>query len=150
MRRVLLSMTAVTLAATATVAIASTADAATTLGASAAATGRYFGTAVAANKLSDPVYTGILAREFDMVTAENEMKLDATEPNQNQFNYAAGDRIVAAAAANNQRVRGHTLAWHSQQPGWMQNLSGSALRSAMVNHVTQVATHYRGKIYAWD
>ncbi|NEB06481.1 endo-1,4-beta-xylanase, partial [Streptomyces sp. SID13726] len=42
------------------------------------------------------------------------------------------------------------LAWHSQQPGWMQNMSGSALRQAMLNHVTQVATHYRGKIYAWD
>ena len=29
-----------------------------------------------------------------MVTAENEMKLDATEPNQNQFTYGNGDRIV--------------------------------------------------------
>ena len=29
-------------------------------------------------------------------------------------------------------------------------MSGSALRNAMINHVTQVATHYRGKIYAWD
>ncbi|HET6530296.1 MAG TPA: endo-1,4-beta-xylanase, partial [Actinoplanes sp.] len=45
---------------------------------------------------------------------------------------------------------GHTLAWHSQQPGWMQNLSGTALRNAMLNHVTQVATYYRGKIHSWD
>jgi endo-1,4-beta-xylanase len=51
---------------------------------------------------------------------------------------------------NGQRIRGHALAWHSQQPGWVQNLSGTALRSAMLNHVTQVATHYRGRIYAWD
>ena len=85
-----------------------------------------------------------------MITAENEMKMDATEPNQNQFNYSNGDRIVNWARSNGKRVRGHTLAWHSQQPGWMQNLSGSALRNAMINHVTQVATHYKGKIYAWD
>ena len=35
-------------------------------------------------------------------------------------------------------------------PGWAQNLSGSALRNAAINHVTQVATHYKGKVYAWD
>src|SRR5918997_1083639 len=130
--------------------VAPSAGAATTLGASAAATGRYFGTAVAANKLGDATYVGILNREFTMVTAENEMKIDATEPTQGQFTYTNADRIVSHARANGMRVRGHTLAWHSQQPGWMQNMSGAALRSAMLNHVTQVATHYRGKIYAWD
>jgi endo-1,4-beta-xylanase len=122
----------------------------TTLGASAAESGRYFGTAVAANKLSDSTYVGILNREFNMVTPENEMKIDATEPNQNQFSYGNADRIVSHARSQGMRVRGHTLAWHSQQPGWMQNMSGSALRQAMLNHVTQVATHYRGQLYAWD
>src|SRR3954447_23281586 len=127
-----------------------TADAATTLGASAAASGRYFGTAVAAYKLSESVYAGILDREFNMITPENEMKWDATEPPQGVFSYAAADQIVVHAQAHRQRMRRHALAWHSQQPGWAQNLSGSALRSAMVNHITQVATHYKGKIYAWD
>ncbi|MFI2485311.1 endo-1,4-beta-xylanase [Promicromonospora kroppenstedtii] len=121
-----------------------------TLQAAAAESGRYFGTAIAANKLSDTAYTTIANREFNMVTAENEMKLDATEPNQNQFNFTNGDRIVSWARSNGKQVRGHTLAWHSQQPGWMQNMSGSALRSAMLNHVTQVATHYRGQIHSWD
>ncbi|WP_446210141.1 endo-1,4-beta-xylanase [Micromonospora sp. IBSANI012] len=133
-----------------TLALAPGASAATTLGASAAQTGRYFGTAVAANKLSDATYVAILNREFTMVTPENEMKWDATEPTQGQFTYANADRIVNHARANGMRVRGHALAWHSQQPGWAQNLSGTALRSAMVNHVTQVATYYRGKIHSWD
>ncbi|MEV4516193.1 endo-1,4-beta-xylanase [Dactylosporangium sp. NPDC049525] len=131
--------------------IASTADAAaSTLHAAAAEQGRYFGTAVAAYKLSDSVYSTILDREFGMVTPENEMKWDATEPSQGSFSYGSADQIVAHAQAHNQRVRGHALAWHSQQPGWAQNMSGTALRNAMVNHVTQVATHYKGKIYAWD
>ncbi|MDQ2584413.1 1,4-beta-xylanase, partial [Saccharothrix yanglingensis] len=65
------------LGATAVV-LPSIASAGTTLGASAAEQGRYFGTAVAANKLSDSTYVNILNREFDMVTAENEMKMDAT------------------------------------------------------------------------
>uniref|UniRef100_UPI0031D964D6 endo-1,4-beta-xylanase n=1 Tax=Saccharothrix mutabilis TaxID=33921 RepID=UPI0031D964D6 len=85
-----------------------------------------------------------------MVTAENEMKIDATEPNQNQFTYGNADRIVNHARTQGKRVRGHTLAWHSQQPAWMQRLEGSALRSAMLNHVTKVAQYYAGKIYAWD
>jgi len=130
--------------------VATTAEAATTLGASAAATGRYFGAAVAAYKLSDTTYAGILDREFNMITPENEMKWDATEPSQNSFNYSSADQIVNHATAHGQRMRGHALAWHSQQPGWAQSLSGSALRSAMVNHITQVASHYAGKIYAWD
>lgn len=130
--------------------LSTSADAATTLGASAAQTNRYFGAAVAANKLSDSTYSTILDREFNMVTPENEMKWDATEPSQNQFNFGSADQIVSHAQSHGQRVRGHTLAWHSQQPGWVQGLSGSALRSAMVNHITQVATHYRGKIFAWD
>ncbi|PFG41916.1 endo-1,4-beta-xylanase (glycosyl hydrolase family 10) [Isoptericola jiangsuensis] len=121
-----------------------------TLHTAAAESGRYFGTAIAAGKLSDAQYTTIANREFDMITAENEMKLDALEPQQNQFNYTNGDRIVNWAISNGKEVRGHTLAWHSQQPGWMQNMEGTQLRQAMLNHVTQVATHYRGKIHSWD
>ena len=132
------------------VAVTSAQAAGSTLQAAAAESGRYFGTAIAANKLSETAYTTIANREFNMVTAENEMKLDATEPNQNQFTFTNGDRIVSWARSNGKQVRGHTLAWHSQQPGWMQNMSGSALRSAMLNHVTQVATHYRGQIHSWD
>ena len=123
---------------------------ATTLGAGAAQSGRYFGAAIAAPKLTDSAYTTIANREFNMVTAENEMKIDATEPNQNQFNFTNGDRVFNWAVQNGKRVRGHTLAWHSQQPQWMQNLSGSALRSAMINHINGVLAHYRGRMAYWD
>ncbi|MFG1876172.1 endo-1,4-beta-xylanase [Sphaerisporangium sp. NPDC049003] len=124
--------------------------AASTLGAAAAQSGRYFGTAIAAGKLGDSAYTTIANREFNMVTPENEMKIDATEPQQGQFNFTNGDRVYNWAVQNGKRVRGHTLAWHSQQPGWMQSMSGSALRQAMINHINGVMAHYKGKIYAWD
>ncbi|MBO3751257.1 endo-1,4-beta-xylanase [Streptosporangiaceae bacterium NEAU-GS5] len=124
--------------------------AASTLGAAAEQSGRYFGTAISTAHLGDSQYTTIAGREFDMVTPENEMKIDATEPNQGQFNFTNGDRVFNWARQNGKRVRGHTLAWHSQQPGWMQSLSGSALRNAMINHINGVMAHYRGNIYAWD
>ncbi|GAA2564608.1 MULTISPECIES: endo-1,4-beta-xylanase [Streptomyces] len=121
-----------------------------TLGAAAAQSGRYFGTAIASGRLSDSTYTSIAAREFNMVTAENEMKIDATEPQRGQFNFSAADRVYNWAVQNGKQVRGHTLAWHSQQPGWMQSLSGSALRQAMIDHINGVMAHYKGKIVQWD
>ncbi|WP_405087627.1 endo-1,4-beta-xylanase [Microbispora sp. NBC_01389] len=124
--------------------------AASTLGAAAAQSGRYFGTAIAAGKLGDSAYTTIANREFNMVTPENEMKIDATEPNRGQFNFTNGDRVYNWAVQNGKRVRGHTLAWHSQQPGWMQSLSGSSLRQAMIDHINGVMAHYKGKIAYWD
>src|SRR4029078_4612474 len=33
---------------------------------------------------------------------------------------------------------------------WVGSLSGTALRNAMLNHVTKVAQHYVGKVLAWD
>ncbi|MFF0365979.1 endo-1,4-beta-xylanase [Micromonospora sp. NPDC005087] len=149
--RAALALTGVSaLAAGVAMVLAAPAAAGTTLGASAAEQGRYFGAAVAANKLNDSAYTTILNREFNSVTPENEMKIDATEPQQGQFSYGAADQIVNHARTRGMQVRGHALAWHSQQPGWMQNMSGTALRQAMLNHVTQVATHFRGQVVAWD
>ncbi|MFF9583677.1 endo-1,4-beta-xylanase [Streptomyces achromogenes] len=121
-----------------------------TLGAAAAQSGRYFGTAIASGRLGDSTYTSIASREFNMVTAENEMKIDATEPQRGQFNFTSGDRVYNWAVQNGKKVRGHTLAWHSQQPGWMQNLSGSTLRQAMIDHINGVMGHYKGKIAQWD
>src|SRR5688572_20412142 len=140
-----------TVVAAAAAVLPSLAEAAeSTLGAAAAQSGRYFGAAAAANKLSQSPYTTILNREFNSLTPENEMKIDATEPQQNNFTFGAADQIVNHGLSRGWRVRGHTLAWHSQQPTWMQNLSGQALRNAMVNHITRVASNYRGRIYAWD
>ncbi|WP_433270406.1 endo-1,4-beta-xylanase [Micromonospora vinacea] len=138
------------LAAGMTLTLTATANAGTTLRASAAEKGRYFGAAVATGKLSTSVYATILNREFNSVVAENEMKWDATEPQQGRFSYTGGDRLVSHAQANGMSVRGHALLWHQQQPGWAQGMSGSALRNAAINHVTQVATHFRGKIHSWD
>ncbi|MFI8912999.1 endo-1,4-beta-xylanase [Streptomyces sp. NPDC053513] len=121
-----------------------------TLGSAAAQSGRYFGTAIASGRLGDSAYTTIANREFNMVTPENEMKIDATEPQQGRFDFTAGDRVYNWAVQNGKRVRGHTLAWHSQQPGWMQALEGSTLRQAMINHINGVMAHYKGKIAQWD
>lgn len=151
-RQTLARAAAVTLAAAATVAVLpGMAHAASTLGASAAQSGRYFGAAVAAGRLGDGQYTNILNREFNSVTAENEMKWDATEPSRGNFTFGAADRIAGHARSRGQRLRGHTLVWHSQLPGWVNGIrDANTLRGVMNNHINAVAGRYRGQIHSWD
>jgi endo-1,4-beta-xylanase len=149
-RRTILSLLAVPLMLIGAVAVAPSASAATTLGAAAAQTGRYFGAATNSFMLTRQPHVTVLNREFNSIVAENEMKWDHTEPNQNQFNFTNGDRLVAHARANGMTVRGHALVWHAQQPRWAENMSGTALRNAMINHINRVAGHWRGQIHSWD
>jgi len=149
-RVVLAAATGLLAAAGSAVLIPTANAAASTLGAAAAQSGRYFGTAIAAGRLGDSTYTTIAGREFNMITAENEMKPDATEPQRGQFTFNSGDQIYNWATQRGMKVRGHTLAWHAQQPGWMQSLSGSSLRQAMIDHINGVMAHYKGKLAAWD
>ncbi|WP_216214880.1 endo-1,4-beta-xylanase [Amycolatopsis aidingensis] len=130
--------------------LAGTAHAADTLASAAAQQGRYFGAAVAANRLGESGYVSTLDTEFNSVTAENEMKWDAVEPSRGSFDFGAGDRIVDHARSRGMSVRGHTLVWHSQLPGWVGNLGAGDLRSAMNNHITTVMRHYQGEVAAWD
>ncbi|EFL30123.1 xylanase A [Streptomyces viridochromogenes DSM 40736] len=124
---------------------------ASTLGAQAAQSGRYFGTAVAAGRLGDGTYTSILDREFNSVTPENEMKWDTTEPSRGSFNFGPADQIANRAQARGQRLRGHTLVWHSQLPGWVSSIrDANTLRGVMNNHITTVMNRYKSRIHSWD
>ncbi|WP_199435145.1 endo-1,4-beta-xylanase [Qaidamihabitans albus] len=149
-RTALVAATVGSFVAAGLVATAGTADAQSTLGAAASAQGRYFGAAVANNRLGESDYVNTLNREFNSVTAENEMKWDALEPSRNSFSFGSADRIVDHARGQGMSVRGHTLVWHSQLPGWVGSLSGDQVRSAMNNHITTVMQHWRGQIHSWD
>ena len=150
-RAAVLGLIAATTLVTPGIAAGAPAVKASTLGAQAAQSGRYFGTAVASGRLGDSTYTGILNREFNQVTAENEMKWDTVEPSRGQFNFGPGDRIASQASSHGQRLRGHTTVWHSQLPGWVSSIrDANTLRSVMNNHITQLMGHYKGRVYAWD
>lgn len=116
----------------------------------AAAQGRYFGSATDNPELSDAAYTARLGSEFGQITPGNSMKWDTTEPVRGQFDFAKGDVITDFARQHGQTVRGHTLVWHSQLPGWVGSLPSAQVETAMTDHITAEATHYRGAVTAWD
>lgn len=107
---------------------------------------------------SNDTRAALIAKEFNMVVCENEMKFENVEPNRNSFDYYHGDRLVNFAKRNNMYVRGHTLVWHSQNPGWVttdgtkntHNYSREELLSIMKNHIFKVVGHWKGKIDEWD
>ena len=80
------------------------------------------------------------------------MKWEALEPEPGVYDYAAADRLVQFARANNQKVRGHMLVWHNQNPAWLTEdaYTPAQLREILRKHVIETARHFRGKIWHWD
>ncbi|WP_315096474.1 endo-1,4-beta-xylanase [uncultured Cellulomonas sp.] len=95
----------------------------------------------------------LLLRHFDQVTSENYMKPEAWYAADKTFTpHPEADAIMAYAQANDLRVYGHTLAWHSQTPAWFfQDDAGTPLTTSEVDqqilrdrlrtHVFAVAEH---------
>jgi endo-1,4-beta-xylanase len=122
-----------------------------TLREAAPATGRLVGAAINARRLSEEAYVNTAAATFDYVTPENEMKWNATEATRGEFTFTAADAVVDFALAHGMKVKGHTLVWYSQLPAWVSAITDPEdLRAAMNNHITQVMTHFKGKVIAWD
>ena len=115
-----------------------------------AAAHKRIGTALMSARLSNEKVRALVAREFDSLTPENEMKWESIEPQPGHFNFDGGDRLVAFAAENGMRMRGHTLVWHSQLAFWVKGLKADPLRAAMTRHIQTVVGHWKGKIAQWD
>src|SRR6187397_2115581 len=110
------------------------------------------GAAISASALADDdAYAQLAARELNSVTPENAMKWGITEPTQGEPVWGDADALVAFAEENQQRVRGHTLVWHNQLPGWVTDaLSAEQLGAAMDARIDALVARYRGRVATWD
>jgi endo-1,4-beta-xylanase len=105
---------------------------------------------------ADTVYRNRIATEFSSITAENVMKWEVLEPERGRLDFTAADELVASARRNHQGVRGHTLLWHNQLPAWLTQgvdsgtITPTELRGILRQHILDVVSHFRGKLYQWD
>ncbi|MBO4851962.1 MAG: endo-1,4-beta-xylanase [Prevotella sp.] len=124
--------------------------------------GKHVGTAIstwktniASESLSE---TKMVAQEFNMLVAENEMKYDALEPSRGSFSFGAADNLVDFAQRHQMEMRGHCLVWHSQLPEWVssdgkkndKNWSRQEALDILNTHITKIMTHFKGKVKEWD
>ena len=78
------------------------------------------------------------------------MKWDLVEPSRGEYEFGPADDIVARARDAKQKIRGHTLVWHAQLPGWVRELGPEELRQAMREHIRNVVGHYDKDVGVWD
>jgi endo-1,4-beta-xylanase len=95
-------------------------------------------------------YRQTIAAQFSTVTPENEMKWEAVEPERGEFDFGPGDAIVDRAREAGQKIRGHTLVWHFQLPGWVRALGPRELETAMREHIAKVVGHFKDDVSVWD
>jgi endo-1,4-beta-xylanase len=113
--------------------------------------GVVIGTAVRGDALkTNRAYRELIAKQFSSLTPENEMKWETVEPSRGRFDFGPGDAIVDAARGAGQAVRGHTLVWHAQYPGWLNDLSAKDLAAATREHIQRTMAHYAGRVGVWD
>jgi endo-1,4-beta-xylanase len=112
------------------------------------------GVAVIKERLEDPIYGNLVAREFNSLTAESNMKFGNLHPSQNKWTFEKADAIVAFAQKYNMRVHGHALIWakDSVQPQWIKDFQGdkAAWDKLLKTHIQTVMKHFKGKVASWD
>lgn len=109
------------------------------------------GTAVRDDVLKrNRAYRQLVAAQFSTVTPENEMKWALVEPSRGDFRFGAADDIVRRAREARQKVRGHTLVWYAQLPGWLKELDARDLRQATREHIRAVVGHFADDVGVWD
>jgi endo-1,4-beta-xylanase len=110
------------------------------------------GTAVRPSQLSENAYASTLAREFNMVEAEDAMKWWVLRPDQGTYDFRQGDEVVRFAQAHQMKVRGHCLVWGRYNPDWLTqgHFTTGQLSQLLQEHITRVMEHYAGQVFAWD
>jgi len=108
------------------------------------------GVAAASHRFGNEAYIDAVS-EFNTMVAENGCKLSSLQPQKGVYDFSDCDAHYEMAQKLGQKFRGHCLIWFNYQPEWFQNITDSQeMEQTIVDHITTVLTHYKGKIDTWD
>ena len=107
--------------------------------------------------LAEPVIRGLVARQASCLAPENVMKPDLVGVREGVYNFKPAEDLMAFAEAQGIAVRGTTLVWHRTAPDWFfagdqtdMTACRAVVRRRLERYVTDVVTHFKGRVYAWD
>ena len=118
----------------------------------------YFTVGVAVNmrNVTDKDQIALIKKNFNSITAENDMKPVSLQPEEGKFNWENADKIANFCRENNIPLRGHCLCWHSQFADWMfvdkngKDVSKEVFYERLRTHIHAVVNRYKDVVYAWD
>ena len=114
------------------------------------------GVAVNQRNISDDQQSELVKKEFNSITAENDMKPISVHPEEGKWTWEKADRIADFCRQNGIKLRGHTLMWHSQMCDWMfydkkhKLVKKEVLFKRMKEHIQTVMNRYKDVVYCWD
>jgi len=98
----------------------------------------------------DPEYAAVLAREFDMVVAENAFKPHSVWMGPREYDFSQTNRLAEFASRHHMTLRGHTLLWHQSVPKWLRTAPVAQIPGLVREYIHAIVGRYRGVITVWD
>ena len=115
------------------------------------------GVAVSSARTQIAAYDEVYKREFNSITAENDMKMASVFTGIDGagniiYDWSKVDALINYAETNGMNVHGHTLIWHRSVPEALENFAGTdqEFEDLIEQYINAVFTRYKGKINSWD
>ncbi len=111
----------------------------------------FFRVGAAVNPYSLAKYGELIAKHYNSLTCENEMKPSVVHPERGNYRFAPADTVADFARKHSIPMRGHTFVWHGQTPPWFfESATRESLTETLTDHIKTVGDRYSDVIYAWD
>ena len=114
------------------------------------------GVAVNSRNIQNEDQIALILKNYNSITAENDMKPASVHPRPGVWNWTNADKIADFCRKNHIKLRGHCLVWHSQFSDWMftdkkgKEVSKEVFYDSLRVHIHTVVNRYKDIVYAWD